>query len=136
MPLPGDSTNHADDVVCVCLRLARVHPAADAIDLTDDRWEVFYLFEEETPRQVLGEKWKPNALAGYFTVFGFRNPVKGVSLRICQALILPLFQRQGKAHTGEETDLNRAAGIVHNSSCCRCSTGVSVSHGLREAPRE
>lgn len=70
--------------------------AADDIDLSDDRWEVFYLFEEETPREVLGEKWRPAALAGYFTVFGFRNPVKGVSLRICQALILPQFQRQGK----------------------------------------
>ncbi|CAM9198976.1 unnamed protein product [Scytosiphon promiscuus] len=68
--------------------------AADAIDLTDDRWEVFYLFEEETPREVLGEKWRPTALVGYFTVFGFRNPVKGVSLRICQALVLPQFQRQ------------------------------------------
>ncbi|CAM9543885.1 unnamed protein product [Laminaria digitata] len=69
--------------------------AADPIDLTDDRWEVFYLFEEETTREVLGEKWRPAALAGYFTLFGFRNPVKGVSLRICQALILPRFQRQG-----------------------------------------
>ncbi|CAM9210043.1 unnamed protein product [Hapterophycus canaliculatus] len=69
--------------------------AADAIDLTDDRWEVFYLFEEETPRQVLGEKWRPAALVGYFTVFGFRNPVKGISLRVCQALVLPQFQRQG-----------------------------------------
>ena len=70
--------------------------AADPIDLTDDRWEVFYLFEEETTREVLGEKWRPAALAGYFTVFGFRNPVKGVGLRICQALIVPQFQRQGE----------------------------------------
>eukprot|EP00752_Nemacystus_decipiens_P005203 g4722.t1 len=72
--------------------------AADNIDLTDDRWEVFYLFQDEggpATRQVLGEKWRPAALAGYFTVFGFRNPVKGVSLRICQALTLPQFQRQG-----------------------------------------
>ncbi|CAM9355985.1 unnamed protein product [Ectocarpus fasciculatus] len=68
---------------------------ADAIDLTDDRWEVFYLFQEEPPQGVLGEKWRPAALAGYFTAFGFRNPVKGVSLRICQALVLPQFQRQG-----------------------------------------
>lgn len=61
---------------------------------------MFYLFqdEEEPPkREVLGEKWRPAALAGYFTVFGFRNPVKGVSLRICQALVLPQFQRQGAA---------------------------------------
>lgn len=74
------------------------HAAADNIDLTDDRWEVFYLFqdEEDPPkREVLAEKWRPAALAGYFTVFGFRNPVKGVSLRICQALVLPQFQRQG-----------------------------------------
>lgn len=70
-------------------------PAADPIDLSDDRWEVFYLFEEETAREVLGEKWRPLALAGFMTVFGFRNPVKGVSLRVCQALIMPEFQRQG-----------------------------------------
>lgn len=70
--------------------------AADPIDLTDDRWEVFYLFEEESSREVLGEKWRPAAFAGYFTLFGFRNPVKGVSLRVCQALILPQFQRQGE----------------------------------------
>lgn len=73
------------------------YAAADQIDLSDDRWEVFYLFEEETPREVLGEKWRPVALAGYFTVFGFRNPVKGISWRICQALVLPQYQRQGES---------------------------------------
>lgn len=70
--------------------------AADSIDLEDDRWEVFYVFEEKTPREVLSEKWLPEAFVGYFTIFGFRNPVKGASLRICQALILPQFQRQGR----------------------------------------
>lgn len=72
--------------------------AADSIDLEDDRWEIFYVFEEKTLREVLSEKWLPEAFVGYFTVFGFRNPVKGASLRICQALILPQFQRQGKVY--------------------------------------
>lgn len=58
---------------------------------------MFYLFEEEVSREVLGEKWRPAAFVGYFTVFGFRNPVKGVSLRVCQALLLPQYQRQGES---------------------------------------
>ncbi|CAM9105274.1 unnamed protein product, partial [Discosporangium mesarthrocarpum] len=64
--------------------------AADSIDLSDDRWEIFLIFQEAT-----SEECYDAALVGYFTVFNFRNPVKGVSFRICQALILPLFQRQG-----------------------------------------
>lgn len=75
--------------------------AADPIDLSDDRWEIFYFFEEKE-REVLGEKWRPSELAGFFTVFGFRNPVKGVTLRICQALVLPRHQRQGSSGSDGE----------------------------------
>ena len=92
--------------------------AADPIDLTDDRWEVFYLFEEETKREVLGEKWRPAALAGYFTVFGFRNPVKGVSLRICQALILPHFQRQGEGWIGLWAGLHSSHRVLMGKGVC------------------
>lgn len=93
-----------------------MNTAADSVDLTDDRWEVFYLFQEETAREVLGEKWRPEALVGYFTVFGFRNPVKGVSLRICQALVLPQFQRQGRgeiAFVRQECVLVLVGGVGH-----------------------
>ena len=34
-------------------------------------------------------------LAGYLTLYAFNNPLKGKSVRICQVLVLPPFQRQG-----------------------------------------
>lgn len=34
-------------------------------------------------------------LAGYLTIYAFNNPLKGKGLRVCQALVLPSFQRQG-----------------------------------------
>jgi GNAT superfamily N-acetyltransferase len=35
------------------------------------------------------------SFAGYLTLYAFTNPFKGKSLRICQVLILPPYQRQG-----------------------------------------
>mmetsp|Transcript_25700 Transcript_25700/g.80461 ORF Transcript_25700/g.80461 Transcript_25700/m.80461 type:complete len:451 (-) Transcript_25700:2940-4292(-) len=60
---------------------------ADAVSLADDRWEVFYVFE------ALSEGRR--RFAAYQTVFHFRNPVRGVVARVCQALVLPWYQRQG-----------------------------------------
>ena len=34
-------------------------------------------------------------LAGFLTLYAFNNPLKGKSIRVCQVLILPPFQRQG-----------------------------------------
>jgi hypothetical protein len=34
-------------------------------------------------------------LAGYFTLFTFRNPIVGSKLRICQALVWPSQQKKG-----------------------------------------
>lgn len=76
---------------------------ADAVDLMDDRWDVYYLMmEPPPPRGSNGNGGQrkpppPALLVGFFTVFSFRNPLKGVSLRICQALVLPPEQRKGHA---------------------------------------
>jgi histone acetyltransferase 1 len=85
---------------------------ADFVDVKDDRWTLYYLYRK-------GAHGKPSSsskrakldygraeeasvgscsvyfLAGYYTVFQFRNPFCGAMWRICQALILPQFQRQG-----------------------------------------
>ena len=54
-------------------------------------WRVMYLFEKLGDSQY--------ALAGYMTLFHFdspfRKPMPGTILRVCQALILPPFQRAG-----------------------------------------
>lgn len=60
--------------------------AASAIDLEDDRWRVLTLWARAGERA---------AVAGFATAFVFQNPVKGPSLRVCQTLILPPYQRQG-----------------------------------------
>ncbi|CAM9424298.1 unnamed protein product, partial [Choristocarpus tenellus] len=68
---------------------------ADSIDLKDDRWEIFYIFGEKQ-QDILNKKERRRSLVGYFTAFNFRNPIKGISFRICQALVFPMYQRQGK----------------------------------------
>ena len=36
-----------------------------------------------------------SAFSGYITLYSFQNPFAGTRVRICQALILPSFQRRG-----------------------------------------
>jgi histone acetyltransferase 1 len=54
-------------------------------------WKVLYLFRRNAPGQY--------SLAGYFTIFHFLSPFKrpksGIVARVCQALILPPYQRMG-----------------------------------------
>jgi histone acetyltransferase 1 len=57
-------------------------------------WKVIYLFQK-IPR-------KGYSLAGYITLFNFHAPFhkpSGIIVRICQALILPPYQRQGHGQT-------------------------------------
>ena len=56
---------------------------ADAVDLDDPCWEAYYAYAPT------GE------FCGYTTVYRFRNPVRGVVLRVCQMLVLPTHQRRG-----------------------------------------
>ncbi|CAM9942467.1 unnamed protein product, partial [Phaeothamnion confervicola] len=74
---------------------------ADKIDLSDERWEVFYLYHVEKVESgpAVGDKAPAKEACGddngYFTVHNFRNPLLGVRQRVCQALLLPPYQRRG-----------------------------------------
>ena len=71
---------------------------ADGVDLTSDegggKWFVMYLFQKHSDDGMVRY-----SLAGYMTLFlfysPFKKPVGGNIVRICQALILPSYQRQG-----------------------------------------
>jgi GNAT superfamily N-acetyltransferase len=93
---------------------------ADDVDLTSDEgggeWSVLYLFRshafhsnpgaqdrQEREQEQQQQKWEQvgyrYSLAGYMTLFTFYSPFKkpksGNVLRICQAMVLPPYQRQG-----------------------------------------
>lgn len=73
---------------------------ADDIDVSDDRWEVLYTFEEKGGGAL--------CLVGYQTLFRFRNPFKGDILRVCQSLVLPWHQRCGHGRELLEAALRQA----------------------------
>lgn len=60
---------------------------ASPIDFNDEKWEVLYLVKTNPQNQKI--------LLGYITLYTFHNPFSGSKLRVCQALILPLFQGKG-----------------------------------------
>lgn len=79
---------------------------ASNIDAGDPRWEVLVVWEQH--RRLQGREDQDTstddddvesvALVGYLTLFTFTNPTRRVSpssLRVCQALVFPPFQRQG-----------------------------------------
>ena len=86
---------------------------ADDVDLTSDEgggaWKVLYLFQKhEKPKANNNSSGGDNvnnstqykySFVGYVTLFSFfspfRKPKSGIVLRICQALILPPYQRCG-----------------------------------------
>jgi histone acetyltransferase 1 len=69
---------------------------ANGIDITDDRWEIYYIVKVVPIQHDSNSSSSTTAmqqlLVGYFTVFNFRNSFTGVHMRICQALILPPYQ--------------------------------------------
>lgn len=69
--------------------------AGDDVALTEGEWEMLYLFRREGPSPEAGQDPVLH-LAGYMTVFSFSSPIKGKCPRVCQALILPPYQRQGE----------------------------------------
>ncbi len=79
---------------------------ADCVDLTSNEgggeWNVLYCFRKH--KNIPSSKENQNetvgySLVGYMTLFGFyapfHKPKGGIVLRICQALVLPPYQRQG-----------------------------------------
>ncbi len=70
--------------------LLKRHLGADDIDVHDTRWAVYVTYEKRR------NDFYP---IGFITLFTFHTPMKGPgkkSTRICQALVLPPYQRQGK----------------------------------------
>lgn len=63
---------------------------ADGVDFNDTRWEVVNLYKASTR----GSK-TCYSFVGYMTLFTFRNPFAGAKIRVCQALVLPIYQGQG-----------------------------------------
>jgi histone acetyltransferase 1 len=75
---------------------------ADGVDLknTDGgTWKVLYLFHQHELNCQSEKREARYSLAGYITLFSFyspfRKPQPGLVMRICQALILPRYQRAG-----------------------------------------
>jgi hypothetical protein len=71
--------------------------AGDDVDVEDGEWELLYLYRVEDPATSQGSNNPRYHFAGYYTIFAFSNPLKGKCLRVCQALILPTYQRQGES---------------------------------------
>jgi hypothetical protein len=78
---------------------------ADDVDITSQDggyWKVLYLFQKHYSNHKNKNHIK-YSLAGYMTLFHFtspfRKPVPGTIVRICQAVILPPYQRCGHGRT-------------------------------------
>jgi histone acetyltransferase 1 len=67
---------------------------AEDIDVNDSSWKVLYLFRKHDSTSL-----PQYSLVGYMTLYSFANPFRrpkpGTILRICQAMVLPHYQRQG-----------------------------------------
>ena len=76
---------------------------ADDVNISDEDggfWTVLYLFRKHEDRSSDdGTSTFRYSLAGYITLFHFhapfRKPKSGIIVRVCQALILPTYQRAG-----------------------------------------
>ena len=74
----------------------------DDVDPEAGDWELLYLVQRPNAQAQDGNgngagngEEGAVVLAGYLTIYAFNNPLKGKGLRVCQALVLPPFQRQG-----------------------------------------
>ncbi len=61
---------------------------ADSVDFSDNRWEAIFVHRKDFTSHS-------DEFVGYMTLFTFNNPVVGSKLRVCQALVLPPFQKKG-----------------------------------------
>mmetsp|Transcript_20479 Transcript_20479/g.33711 ORF Transcript_20479/g.33711 Transcript_20479/m.33711 type:complete len:518 (+) Transcript_20479:83-1636(+) len=75
---------------------------ADDVNISDEDggfWTVMYLFRKHDDKSPDNMKSSRYSLAGYITLFHFhapfRKPNPGIIVRVCQALILPTYQRAG-----------------------------------------
>ncbi|KAG9415855.1 histone acetyltransferase 1 [Aphanomyces cochlioides] len=78
---------------------------ADDIDVDDPRWSLYVIFDVSQGRYLP---------MGYITIFTFNTPLKqGMSqnVRICQALILPQYHRQGHGERLVEHIMHQARSM-------------------------
>lgn len=75
--------------------------AASYIDVDDDRWDYYLLFEKYQE-----DSHTMYAFAGYMTVYNYYAYPEKIRPRISQALVLPPFQRQGHGATLIQTFYN------------------------------
>lgn len=96
--------------------------SADDVDVSDSAWTVLYLFRKHAVDQF--------SLAGFMTLFAFnspfRKPMGGIILRVCQALILPPYQRSGHGTAMLNTVFDISCGKVRPSNFTEDVVEVNV----------
>jgi hypothetical protein len=97
--LATDKDTNAGDLLHRAEKLAMWFiETADAIDFSDPRWEVLFLYEQHPIIQSTDNASNHQCqylFVGYTTLFTFHNPILGDRIRVCQALILPPRQARG-----------------------------------------
>jgi ribosomal protein S18 acetylase RimI-like enzyme len=105
--------------------------AASDIDITPDstEWKVLYLFQRHGTNDTLF------SLAGFMTLYHFfspfRKPVGGCIVRVCQALVLPPYQRMGHGQrmlqaVFDYAHQSRAEPIVVEVNCENPAPGFQI----------
>ena len=85
--LAKNDDNGAAALLNTCEKMAMWFiETADSVDFSDRRWEAMFVHRK-------GLVAHSNEFVGYMTLFTFNNPIVGSKLRICQALVLPPFQK-------------------------------------------
>ncbi len=114
---------------------------ADDVDLSSSEgggeWKVLYLFRKHDGDYLHSDhnsesKSCKYSLVGFMTLFGFFSPFKkpkaGIVLRICQALILPPYQRSGHGKVFMNTVYKYAHGLYDETISSTLSSGSSGSN--------
>jgi len=90
-----------------------IESASDIDPMEDDghAWKMLYLFRKHGPEEY--------SLVGYSTLYHFdspfRKPVGGILVRVCQAIILPPYQRMGHGKTMLHTVFDVCAAACDDS---------------------
>ena len=88
---------------------------ASHTDVEDTRWQIYTVYEKW--RAARADSQAQYAVAGFMTVFSFSTPFRGDGgkvLRICQALVLPPFQKQGHG----KRMMQQVRGHNLSTRCC------------------
>lgn len=111
---------------------------ADGIDFNDPQWELLTYYKVPIDEQddTSSQSNLPIFL-GYQTFFSFLNPFSGSHLRICQALVLPLYQGKsyGQALLHLAYDLAESRSSVSSVTVEHPSTGFQILRSLVEFDR-